>query len=140
MHTERQRTSKFFETLVDGHMNFGGPRSRAQAIALLTRAREIEPWDDDLLFDLATLYAANDQADLALEMLSTLSCRVTGATLRRVRFLQLRLTLSFRFVYLWLRTFSERHDDSAHLQSSFEGEQSGLPDSPPLREVESRTG
>jgi len=135
-----KRLDGAFETLIDGRMHFGGPQSRAQAIALLTRAREIEPWDDDLLFDLATLYAANDQADLALEMLSTLSCRVTGAMLRRVRFLQLRLTLSFRFVYLWLRTFSERHDDSAQLRASFEGEQSGPADSPALREVESRTG
>jgi len=95
-----------FETLLDGRMNFGSPGSRSQAIALLTRAREIEPWDDYLLLDLAQLYAANDQTDLALELLSTLSCRVSGTLLRRVRSLQLRLTLSLRFAYLWLRTFA----------------------------------
>ena len=103
-----KRPDGAFETLVDGRMNFGGPNSRAQAIALLTRAREIEPWDDHLLLDLASLYADNDQADLALELLSTLSCRVDGSMLRRVRSLQLRLTLSFRLVYLWLRTFIGR--------------------------------
>ncbi len=102
-----------FETLVDGRMNFGGPHSRAQAIALLTRAREIEPWDDHLLLDLAKLYADNDQADLALELLSTLACRVSGRMLRRVRLLQLRLTLSLRYLLLWARTFRRDPSDAA---------------------------
>ena len=95
-----------FETLVEGRVHFGGPRTRAQAIQLLCRAREVEPWDDELLFDLAELYAANDQSDLSLELLSTLSCRVEGARLRKVRVLQLRLTLSARYVMLWLRTWA----------------------------------
>ena len=92
-----------FETLIEGRMRFGRSQTRAQAIALLNRAREIEPWDDDLLLDLAELYASNDQSDLALELLSTLACRVDGAMLRRVRRLQLRLTLSIRYALLWLR-------------------------------------
>ena len=99
-----------FETLIDGRMNFGGPQTRAQAIALLTRAREIEPWDDTLLLDLAELYVKNDQSDLALELLSTLSCRLSGPRLRRVRRLQLRLTLAPRFLLLWLRAF--RHTET----------------------------
>lgn len=92
-----------FETLIEGRMRFGRSQTRAQAIALLNRAREIEPWDDDLLLDLAELYVSNDQSDLALELLSALACRVDGAMLRRVRSLQLRLTLSIRYVLLWLR-------------------------------------
>lgn len=104
------RPESAFETLLDGRMHFGTPRTRAQAIALLTRARDIEPWDDHLLLDLAELYAANDQSDLALELLATLSCRTTGALLRRVRLLQLRLTLSIRFAFLWLRTFAHSRE------------------------------
>ncbi|MEM9176001.1 MAG: tetratricopeptide repeat protein [Myxococcota bacterium] len=95
-----------FETLIEGRLHFGGPHQRGQAIALLTRAREIEPWDDDLLLDLAALYAANDQAELALELLSTLALRVRGPLLRRVRRLQLRLTAAPRYAWLWLRTFA----------------------------------
>ncbi len=57
--------------------------------------------------------AANDQADLALELLSTLSCRVSGATLRRVRRLQLRLTLSARYAFLWLRAFRDSDYEEA---------------------------
>jgi tetratricopeptide (TPR) repeat protein len=93
-----------FETLVDGRMHFGGPNSRAQAIALLSRARTIEPWDDDLLLDLAALYAKNDQPDVALELLGTLACRVSGGALRRVRFLQWRTTYSIRDFILLIRS------------------------------------
>lgn len=101
-----KRPEGAFETLIEGRLRFGRSNTRAQAIALLSRAREIEPWDDDLLLDLAELYAAHDQSDLALELLSTLACRVEGAKLRRVRALQLRLTLSIRYLLLWLRAFS----------------------------------
>jgi tetratricopeptide (TPR) repeat protein len=92
-----------FETLVEGRMHFGAPHSRAQAIALLARAREIEPWDDALLLDLAQLYVGDDQPDMALELLAMLSCRVEGATLRRVRWMQLRATRSPRYLMLWIR-------------------------------------
>jgi len=135
-----KRPDGAFETLVDGRMNFGGPQSRAQAIALLTRAREIEPWDDHLLLDLAGLYVANDQADLALELLSTLSCRVSGSMLRRVRFLQLQLTLSFRFVCLWLRTFGGGRASVDQVMPPMDSRQSQEEQSSPkLRRVESRT-
>ena len=108
-----KRLDGAFETLIDGRMHFGGPHSRAQAIALLIRAREIEPWDDDLLLDLATLYGASDQSDLALEILSTLACRTRGARLRPIRLLQFRLSRSPRFLYLWVRTFGDSTNESA---------------------------
>jgi thioredoxin-like negative regulator of GroEL len=132
-----KRADGAFETLVDGRMNFGGPQTRAQAIALLSRAREIEPWDDHLLLDLATLYTANDQADLALELLSTLSCRVRGVMLRRVRLLQLRLTLSLRYVYLWIRAFGETEFEPSIPQRDPVPVETR--ESPRLRRVESRT-
>jgi tetratricopeptide (TPR) repeat protein len=97
-----------FETLVDARMHFGGPNTRAQAIALLARARTIEPWDDDVLLDLAQLYAANDQSDIALELLGTLACRLSGRALRRVRYLQWKITLSFHCLYLWFRALGSR--------------------------------
>ena len=111
-----KRHEEAFETLLDGRTHFTHSRARAQAIALLTRAREIEPWDGFLLIDLAQLYAAQDQADLALELLATLACRVQGADLRRVRWLQFTLTYSTRQFFLWLRSFfitreAEEEDD-----------------------------
>ena len=100
-----KRHDEAFETLLDGRTHFAHSRTRSQAIALLTRAREIEPWDGFLLVDLAQLYAAQDQTDLALELLSTLACRVEGADLRRVRWLQFTLTFSGRHFLLWLKSF-----------------------------------
>jgi len=97
------RADGAFETLVEGRMHFGGPQTGAEAIALLTRAREIEPLDEHVLLDLAHLYAANDQPDVSLELLRGLAPRVFGRTLRRVRWLQWRITFSFRYAYLWLK-------------------------------------
>ena len=109
-----------FETLIEGRMHFGAPNQRGQAIALLTRAREIEPWDDDLLIDLAGLYAASDQCELALELLSALALRVGGPMLRRVRTLQLRLTASPRYAWLWLRTFARSESLPAAVERDFQ--------------------
>jgi len=108
-----------YETLVDGRMHFGGPNTRAQAIALLVRARTIEPWDDDLLLDLAQLYAANDQAETALELLSTLACRVSGRDLRRVRFLQWKTTYAIRDFFLFIRAFWARSEPPPPLPLDF---------------------
>lgn len=100
-----KRHEEAFETLLDGRTHFTHAPQHAQAIALLTRAREIEPWDGFLLLDLAQLYAAQDQTELALELLSTLACRVEGADLRRVRWLQFTLTFSARHLGLWMKSF-----------------------------------
>jgi tetratricopeptide (TPR) repeat protein len=123
-----------FETLVDGRMHFGGPNTRAQAIALLSRARTIEPWDDELLFDLAQLYASNDQSDVALELLGTLACRVSGRALRRVRFLQWKITLSFRDLFLWLGAWFQSTDPES-APADFEPDESVQTDRPRLRRV-----
>ena len=104
------REEAAFETLIDGRNQFRDPHSRAQAIALLTRARAIEPWEPHLVLDLARLYVRNDQADVSLELLSCLALRVRGALLRQVRALQWRITLSPRYAYLWLRALLE-HDE-----------------------------
>jgi len=128
-----------FETLVDGRMHFDQPNTRAQAIALLSRARTIEPWDDDLLIDLAQLYARTDQIDTALELLGTLACRVNGRALRNVRFLQWKLTLSFRDFGLWIQSVFSK-SDSTHSErdivvSDLEPIEYDEPDRPRLRRV-----
>ena len=77
-----------------------------------------------------------------LELLSTLSCRVSGAMLRRVRLMQLRGTLSFRFVYLWIRAFGSPESTPNVPFDRRDGEGATAPRSqgtPRLREVESRT-
>jgi len=128
-----------FETLIEGRLHFGTPHGRGQAIALLARAREIEPWDDPLLLDLAQLYADNDQPDMALELLAILSCRIGGRMLRRVRLLQLRITLSPRYLLLWARAIGREQpvDPEAPLARFDVGsaEDADFQTRPALREV-----
>jgi len=100
-----KRHDEAFETLLDGRTHFTHARHRAQAIALLTRAREIEPWDGFVLLDLARLFASQGLTELSLELLANLATRVEGRDLRRVRWLQFTLTLSARQFFLWLKSF-----------------------------------
>ena len=97
------REDAAFETLLDGRTHFRHPRSRAQAVALLARARAIEPWDPEIVLDLAKLYARGDQTEAALDLLAAVAQRVHGPTLRRVRAQQWRITLSMRYALLWCR-------------------------------------
>lgn len=97
------REQAAFETLLDGRTQFRDLNSRGQAIALLTRARTLEPWDPEVVLDLARLYSRTDQSDSALELLAALTSRCDSATAQRVRSLQWRITLAPRFAWLWLR-------------------------------------
>jgi tetratricopeptide (TPR) repeat protein len=97
------REEAAYQTLLEGRQHFRTPQTRAQAIALLTRARAIDPWDPEVCIDLARLYMGTDQVEVALELLASLGERVRGRELRKVRALHWRITLSFRDGWLWLR-------------------------------------
>ncbi len=97
------REEAAYQTLLEGRQHFRTPQTRAQAIALLTRARAVEPWDPEVCIDLARLYKGTDQVEVALELLASLAERVRGPELRKVRALHWRITLSFRDGWLWLR-------------------------------------
>jgi hypothetical protein len=97
------REETAYQTLLEGRQHFRTSHTRAQAIALLTRARGIEPWDPEVCIDLARLYLGTDQVEVALELLVSLAKRVSGPKLRKVRALQWRISLSFRDGCAWLR-------------------------------------
>lgn len=97
------REEAAYETLLDGRRHFEGPRAAAQAIALLTRARAIEPWDPEVALDLARLHAQTGLPEVALELLNALAPRLRGSQLRRLRALQWRITLSLQHAWLWLQ-------------------------------------
>ena len=98
------REEAAFATLLDGRNQFRDVRRYAQAIALLTRARSIEPWDPNVVLDLAKLYARTDQTDASHELLQGLASRCNDEVARKVRSAQWRLTLSPRYAWLWLQS------------------------------------
>ncbi len=97
------REDSAFETLLEGRVRFREPHNRAQAIALLSRARMIDPEDSEVALDLAELYSRTDQEDAAIELLLPLSIQGTANVMRRARALQWRITLAPRHALLWVQ-------------------------------------
>jgi tetratricopeptide (TPR) repeat protein len=91
-----------YDTLLEGAQHFDRPHTAMQAIALLTRARAIEPRDPEVAIDLARFYVRTGMIESALALLAALAPCVQGRVLRRVRGLQWRVTLSFYHAWRWL--------------------------------------
>lgn len=115
------REDAAFETLLEGRRAFRQPQGRAQAIALLERARQIEPWDLEVGLDLARLYARTEQKHAALELLELLALRAEAHDLRRVAAQRMRITLSGRDLWGWVRAlFAAPERRHAHREESLE--------------------
>jgi tetratricopeptide (TPR) repeat protein len=91
------------ETLLEGSRHLRARWARPHAIYLLRRAREIEPWNFEVVVDLARLLAGNEQADEAGLLLAGLGARSDGDRLRRVRAVQLGLSPGLGSLWRWLR-------------------------------------
>jgi tetratricopeptide (TPR) repeat protein len=90
-------------TLLEGRRQFRSRFERAQAIALLNLVREIDPWDHDVVMDLAHLYAQTDQGGRALRLLESLAVHSEGRELRLVRHAQWQISRSIPHLRAWLR-------------------------------------
>jgi tetratricopeptide (TPR) repeat protein len=97
------REEDAYDTLLEGGRRFDRPHTATKAIALLTRARGIEPWDPEVAIDLARLYAQTGMTESALGLLAALAQGQRGSVLRRVRGMQWRITLSFYHALRWLQ-------------------------------------
>jgi tetratricopeptide (TPR) repeat protein len=97
------REDAAYDTLLEGAQRFRRAHDGSQAIALLTRARAIDPWDPEAALDLARLYARAGMSDSALALLASIAPDVGGRTLRRVRGLQWRITLSLYHAGRWIQ-------------------------------------
>jgi len=100
---EQERPDRAMQTLLKGSKYFRSRGRRAQAIHLLRRARQLEPWHPEAVFTLAKLLAKTRQREEALMLLDALATRARGRMLRRVRGLQVRLQPSPGNVWAWLR-------------------------------------
>jgi hypothetical protein len=108
------REDAAFATLLEGRRAFRSALFRPQAIALLERARQLEPWDLEIGLDLARLYSQTDQKHAALELLDLLSLRAEGDDVRRVTALRLRITRSPRDVWSWAIAWIAPPERRAH--------------------------
>ncbi len=92
-------------TLLEGRRRFKTRFGRAQAIALLRLARHIEPWDSEIVIDLAIQYARSDQVSRALRLLDGLALHSRGPSLREVRWTQWQLSRSLVHLRQWFRLY-----------------------------------
>jgi tetratricopeptide (TPR) repeat protein len=90
--------------LTEGSRQFGKSAHRPEAIHLLRRARSIDPWHFEAVFELARQLARSDQRDEARMLLDGLAQRAGGQRLRRVRAAQLRLDRSLAAAWRWIRS------------------------------------
>jgi tetratricopeptide (TPR) repeat protein len=97
------REDAAYDTLLEGAQRFRRAHESAKAISLLSRARAIDPWDPEAAIDLARLHARAGMTESALALLASIAGDARGRTLRRVRGLQWRITLSLYHAGRWLQ-------------------------------------
>jgi len=90
--------------MLEGSRQFRTRWLRPQAIHLLRRARELDPWNFEVVLELACLLAIQQQEREAHMLLDGLVARCGGDRLRRVRAAQLRFRPSPMAVWRWLES------------------------------------
>ncbi|MBI5067352.1 MAG: tetratricopeptide repeat protein [Deltaproteobacteria bacterium] len=99
----RGRGADALKVLVAGGEALARARRRPEAIGLLRRAREIEPWHLETVLLLARLLARTGEREEARALCAGLEARVRGPALRRARWLSFRLSPGLRTFWRWLR-------------------------------------
>lgn len=100
---QRGQDADAVDTLLQGSRNFRSRSHRPRAVQLLRRARSLDPWNFEVVFELARLLARSQQLQEAQLLLDGLARRLGGARLRRVRGVQLRLDLGPVTAWRYLR-------------------------------------
>lgn len=100
------------ETLIEGSRHLRSRFERPQAIHLLRRAREIEPWHFVAVLELSRLLAGSEQRDEARILLDGLAAGADGEQRKRVRAAQLRLDPGLATAWRWLRSLSGKPEAS----------------------------
>ena len=103
---KRQRPDRALQTLVAGSQRFRRRRTRGDAILLLGDAREIEPWNPDVVIHLCRQLARSGDSAAALFLLDQLDGRVQGQERSAVRALLWRIEPSLLHTWRWLRVRS----------------------------------
>jgi tetratricopeptide (TPR) repeat protein len=102
LEVERGRAPDAVGALLDGARRLRKRRTRADALALLVRAREIQPTAFEPNFELSGLLLRSGYRDKARRILLDLVPRVRGRNLRRLRARLFRLSPSPINAWHWL--------------------------------------
>lgn len=102
------RLDQALETLLEGRRRFRSALHRDQAIALLGLARKLDPWDPDIVIDLAAQLNQAGQIKRARQLLEELIERSPEPDLSRVLAARSRMTWSPGHVWRWLESFVRR--------------------------------
>jgi len=102
LQAKRGQRREAVETLLEGSRQFRTRWLRPQAIHLLRRARDLDPWNFEVVIDLACLLAIQEQGREAHILLAGMVARSDGERLRRVRSAQFRVRPSPRAAWRWL--------------------------------------
>ena len=97
-------TEEAIGVLIEGSRQFRTHFLRSEAAHLLRRARSFDPWNFDVVLELAKHLGHSDQREEARLLLKGLTQRTGGHQLRRVRAAQLRLDKSPAAAWRWLRS------------------------------------
>jgi len=111
---DRDNPKAALEALMAGRRALRGRRYRPQAIALLRRARELDPGNEDIAIDLARLLHRNDQKDEALLLLDKLFERSDARGRRRARGAQWRIETSLLHTWRYLQALIASLRDDPH--------------------------
>lgn len=99
----RGRAGDAVKVLLGGGQALARARRREEAVSLLRRALEIEPWHLEAVLLLARLLARLGQGEEARALAAGLAARVRGPALRRARWLAFRLSPGLGTFWRWLR-------------------------------------
>jgi len=105
---EKGRRGEAARTLLEARGQFRRRDLRPQAIYLLRRVLQIEPWHFETVLDLVRLLARSYQREEALRLLDGLASRSSGPELRRVRAAEFWLSPGLLRGWRWLRAALQR--------------------------------
>ena len=103
LHCELGRPADGVQALLDGCRHFRGRKRRREAIRLLRRVRDIEPWHFEATFTLVRLLTRTGEKAEAEQLLNSLAVRMHGWKLRRVRGALFKMAPSAGAAWGWLR-------------------------------------
>jgi tetratricopeptide (TPR) repeat protein len=103
LHVRRGRRADGVKACLDGRRSFRKLKQHHQAVQLLRKVLEIEPFHLDATLDLARVRRRTGGRDEAQRLLHGLAVRNEGRALRRIRGAQVHLSPTPAALWRWLR-------------------------------------